>query len=146
MRDYFPNNELFHPEIIKHVPKEILDKAIPIHVHYALNWLRTHLGEPIVINGTWKGKKFVDSGVRSNVSKVGAALSAHKMLRGRIAFDLKCNNQQKLRDLIAKNWQWLKIFEIEDYNLTPTWSHICFMIDPDMSPVILRVVKWEVKK
>jgi hypothetical protein len=146
MRNYFTNKELYHPEIVKHTPDHVLDVGIPAHARYALNWLREQLGMPIVINGSWKGKKFVDSGVRSNLSTVGAKLSGHKMLRDRVCFDLKCDDQKRLRELIETNWQWLKIFEIEDYSLTPTWTHICLMLDPCKTPIILRIVKWAVKK
>ena len=108
---------------------------IPMHVRNGLDKLRELYGASIVINNP---PHFVNSGIRTVDSPVGAKRSTHKVYRGLIGFDLKCSDQDKLRKLIEKHYRDLSIAEIEDYSYTKTWTHCAFSAE---RPVRLRVIK-----
>ena len=119
---YFEISELINPEILKILSLEAAWLLIPQHVRYGLDRLRELYGEPITINDG----DYVDSGIRTQNCSTGATYSAHKCNRGLIAFDLKCADQNKLRNIIEDNFADLHIKEVENYDKTLGWTHVAF--------------------
>ena len=131
---YFEISELLNPEIMQILSLEACWQLIPQHVRYGLDKLRELYGASIVINNS----NYKNSGIRTQNCTEGATYSAHKCNRGLIAFDLKCKDQDKLRDIIEANYADLHISEVESYDETPSWTHIAFSAE---RPSKLRVIK-----
>ena len=131
---YFEINELLNPDIMQILSLEACWQLIPQHVRYGLDKLRELYGASIVINNS----NYKNSGIRTQNCTEGATYSAHKCNRGLIAFDLKCKDQDKLRDIIEANYADLHISEVESYDETPSWTHIAFSAE---RPSKLRVIK-----
>lgn len=119
---YFEISELLNPEIMRILSLEACWMLIPQHVRYGLDKLRELYGGSIVINNN----NYKNSGIRTQNCTEGAMYSAHKVARGLIAFDLKCKDQDKLRNIIEDNYSELHISEVENYDDTPSWTHIAF--------------------
>lgn len=131
---YFGLSELLAPEILSVLSEDAGWMLIPSHVRYGLDHLRELYGAPITINsGDYKY-----SGVRPSSCATGAKRSAHKIMRGLIAFDIKCSDLYKLRCTVEDHFMDLHIAEVEDYDCTPTWTHIAFSAE---RPVRLRIIQ-----
>lgn len=124
---YFKIQELVSPEILEVLSEEAAWRLIPDPVRRALDTLRGDFGSPIHINGAYKGKVFKYSGVRPIKCEIGATFSTHKMIYpGKMAFDLKCSDQGKLRKLILEKYKTYGIIRVEDFSFTKTWTHAEF--------------------
>lgn len=119
---YFEISELLNPEIMRILSLEACWMLIPQHVRYGLDKLRELYGRSIVINNN----NYKNSGIRTQNCTEGAMYSAHKCNRGLIAFDLKVSDMFKLRNIIEDNYADLHISEVENYDDTPSWTHIAF--------------------
>ena len=96
-----------------------------------LDYIRSQLGAPIIINNWHKGGTLKQCGLRSNMddlvkSKKTLYLSAHCMGKG---FDLHngFGNHQKLYDLIynlIKTGKLKHFKRLENFNNTKTWVHV----------------------
>ena len=132
---YFEISELLNPEILQILSLEACWQLIPQHVRYGLDKLRELYGAPIIIND---GVNYTNSGIRTLDCSIGAKYSAHKCFRGLVGVDLKCKDQDKLRNIIEDNYSDLHISEVESYDETPSWTHIAFSAE---RPSKLRVIK-----
>lgn len=132
---YFEINELLNPEIMQILSLEACWMLIPQHVRYGLDKLRELYGASIIIND---GANYINSGIRTLDCNIGAKYSTHKCFRGLVGVDLKCSNQNKLRDIIEANYADLHISEVESYDETPSWTHCAFSAE---RPSKLRVIK-----
>lgn len=130
---YFEISELLNPEIMQILSLEACWMLIPQHVRYGLDKLRELYGAPITINNS----NYKNSGIRTQNCTEGATYSAHKCNRGLIAFDLKCKDQDKLRNIIEANYADLHISEVENYIFCPTWTHVAFSAE---QPNKLRII------
>ena len=132
---YFKISELVSPEIFKLLSVEACWNLIPPYMVYGLDRLRELYGGPIIIND---GVSYINSGIRTLDCGIGAKYSTHKCFRGLVGVDLKCKDQDKLRDIIEANYADLHISEVESYDETPSWTHIAFSAE---RPSKLRVIK-----
>lgn len=120
---YFEISELVSPKILQLLSVEACWNLIPEYMIYGLDKLRELYGAPIIIND---GVNYTESGIRTLDCSIGAKYSAHKCFRNLIGVDLKCKDQDKLRNIIEDNYSELHISEVENYIFCPTWTHVAF--------------------
>lgn len=120
---YFKIQELVSPKILDVLTEEAAWKLIPYGVINGLDNLRRTYGAPIWING----KGFTQSGIREKFSTTGAPRSNHKLYTPHVcAFDLKCEDLNKLLKIIMDNNIGFGIVRIENPDITIAggWIHI----------------------
>lgn len=131
---YFTIDELVNPQIMQLLSLEMCWNLIPDHVRYGLDRLRELYGSSIAINTS----QHHDSGIRLQNSTVGATYSAHKGNRGLMAFDCKCADPEKLRNIVREHFSELNIAEMEDPTYTVGWTHLAFHKDKMIKLKIIR--------
>lgn len=121
LSDHFNLDELVHSDIIEVVGDRSADFLHPELIP-TLEAIRARFG-PIVINGTYKGKEFTDSGLRLPNGNVGAKLSAHRF---GTACDCKFYDATPLEVqnyIIRHQSEFPNITRLENAMTTVTWLH-----------------------
>jgi len=120
---YFTIKELVSPEILDVLTEECAWRLIPYSVIVGLDNLRRMYGAPIWING----KGLTQCGIRAKDCTTGAPKSRHKLYEYEsTAFDLHCDDLDKLWDIVENNNFSLGIDKVEDREYTPSWLHVQF--------------------
>lgn len=121
---YFEDNELLPPESLAagKTVAELIDPKLLV----VLDAIRETYG-PTIVNGTFRGHKYVNSGYRSPKCKEGAPKSQHRLGK---AADCKFANhtvQEVYADILKNEQKWLALglTTLENINATPSWLHVC---------------------
>lgn len=118
----FTLSELVAPDIIDTVGNRAADFLHPELVP-TIQRLRDEFGS-IVVNGTYNGQTFTESGLRSPKTRTGAALSAHRF---GVACDLKfygTTPEGVQRHILKHASKYPCITRIENAEITKSWLHI----------------------
>ena len=125
------------------VPKEVFD-AMGSHAIHLIDfkiiriacYLRTHFNAPIIINTWHYGGTLQERGYRLPTSTTGAKGSQHKYGKA-IDFNVQGIPSDHVNEIIRNNpgFYNIGIRRIENYNNTPTWTHI------DIKPTEFNFIK-----
>jgi hypothetical protein len=137
LMQYFNLTELIAPEIRAVLSESALWNLIPKKTQSSLDLLRELYNGPLYINGRYNGKMYKASGVRPLNSETGAKRSKHKIQGSVMAFDIKCDDFDKLDWIVKHNFQTLHICRMEEPEKTKTWRHLEF--DSEKIPEVLKV-------
>ena len=124
--EYFEAHELVAPEYYE-IHKENSFSLFNDHILRSLDNFRKHFDEPITINDYGFKGDYYRSGLRLPNSIIGASKSKHKLA---VAFDLKAEDMESLRDFIMYEGSKFFITRVESFNSTPTWCHVEFGFEP----------------
>ena len=127
---HFSIEELICPELLKKLSEPACWLLIPQIVQTSLDSLRDDLGAGIFINGNYKGNTYKYSGVRTIDCPIGAKYSKHKIRENVMAFDLKCEDFDKLDALIKADNRKYNITRLENPERTIGWRHYEFSFKP----------------
>lgn len=116
---HFDLDELINPKILRLVSPYIAASIIPIYALQGFDFLRDAYVSPLWVNGMGR----VDSGVRCVDCAIGAVKSKPKF---GIAFDLHCDDLERLRSIVQSNFMRLKICRMEHPDYTHGWIHVEF--------------------
>jgi len=121
LSENFSLEELVHPVFIEKIGARSADFLHPELVP-TLQRLRDRFGA-MVVNGTFSGNVYTESGLRLPNGVIGAKLSAHRF---GTAADLKFydTTPEKVQDYIIKHQsEFPTIKRLEDAKVTVTWLH-----------------------
>lgn len=121
---YFTIHELVDPYFLKY-PEQTLWSRFHAPYLMALDRLRERYGR-MVINGSFNGQTYTQSGARRFDTTLGAELSLHKFWA---AFDTKYYDvtpEEVMMDILANEHLWDVIGRMEDARVTLSWLHLDF--------------------
>lgn len=118
----FRLDELAHPDIIQVVGQRAADFLHP-ELAPTLQAIRDKFGM-IVVNGQFRGKDFISSGLRLPYGDVGAVLSSHRF---GCAADCKFYDVEPIEVqnyIISHQDEFPHITRLENALITETWLHV----------------------
>lgn len=122
LTENFSLKELVHPELLRILGNRAASALNPLLLT-SLQALRDEFG-PIVVNGTYKGRTFVDSGLRQPHDMQYAKYSAHKF---GFAADCKFKDVDPIqvqKHILEHPNDYPYIIRLENAEITKTWLHV----------------------
>ena len=122
LTDNFSLDELVSSDIIETVGERAADFLHP-ELAPTLQKLRNRFGS-IIVNGTFRGKIFNNSGLRHPKSSIGATLSAHRFGTAADCKFYEYAPVEIMRYITNHAGEFPHITRMENAEITQTWLHI----------------------
>ena len=122
---FFTKTELLPPSLLTYLSPQLQAMILPERVLRTLDFLRTLVGTPIIINDAKNKIK----GIRANNEPKGAKESTHKGYQGRQGVDVSCADLPLLLELIKAHYKVLLIKRIENPAITMPKGYIHIEIE-----------------